>query len=496
MDDEQFELKKNINTRLTMMSGTGWRGSAEVFRIGWTSVVILILASILDPIAFGLIGMTDALVQFFNVFMTMGFDSAIIQQEKVNHRILSSLFWLNLLLGVVLAGLGTAVSPLLGWFYQDTRVGPIFIALSFTFILQSFSVVQRGLLAREMAFRALALVDILSSIISSVAAIVVALRGGSYWSLVVLQLAKQALMSFGYWLSSSWRPQLLFDFNAVMPSMRFSGNILFYNILNFFATRSDIILVGRLLGPEQAGFYLLANRLIMTPVGQVLNVIMQTLYPILSAIQNEVARVRETYIKVIVATFSGLAPLILVASLLGPLLIPYYLGEQWAELVPIFLVWCFGAVQRIVMSRLSILYLAMGRPDLQWKYQVVSTPIVILALVFGVQQGALGASISYNLAQFFTSFLSIYLAFALIGLGMGAYFKRFSSSLGALLVAAAAGMGLLYGVGQLAWHALLMSGLVGLGTLLVYALMLYLLDPFARQLLADGRSWLQNRARQ
>ncbi|WP_420645342.1 lipopolysaccharide biosynthesis protein [Candidatus Leptofilum sp.] len=494
MDEEQYDLKKNINTKLTMVSGTCWRGSAEAFRIAWTALVVLILASILDPIAFGLIGMTDALVQFFNVFMTMGFDSAVIQQEKVNNRILSSLFWLNLMLGVVLAGVGTAVSPLLSWFYQDNRVGPIFVALSMTFILQSFAVIQRGLLAREMAFRSLAIVDILATIISSLLAIFVAVRGGSYWSLVVLQLGKHAILSLGYWLTSPWRPQPLFDLRATMPSVQFSGNILFYNLLNFAATHSDIILVGRLLGPEQAGFYLLANRLIMTPVGQVLNVIMQTLYPILSAIQNEITKVRETYVKVILATFSGLAPAILVAGLVGTLLIPYYLGEQWGALVPIFLVWCFGALQRIVMSRLSILYLSMGRPDLQWKYQLVSTPIVILALVIGVQQGAFGASVSYNLAQFFTSFLSIYLAFSLIDLGMGTYFKRFRYSVAALLVAAAVGVGLLYGFEQVAWHPLLVSGLIGLVVLAVYVLALYLLDPFARQLWADVRSWLPKRS--
>jgi PST family polysaccharide transporter len=494
MEEEQYQLKKNIDTKLTMVSGTGWRGGAELFRIAWTSVVILILASILDPIAFGLVGMTDALVQFFNVFMTMGFDSAIIQQEKVNQRILSSLFWLNLGLGFVLTAVGAAFAPLLAWFYQESRVGPIFVALSATFVLQSFSVVQRGLLGREMAFRALALVDIIASIISAVAAIIVAVQGGAYWSLVVLQLGKQAVTAVGYWLSSSWRPQFVFDTKATMPSVRFSGNILFYNTLNFITTRSDIILVGRLLGAEQAGFYLLANRLIMTPVGQILNVVMQTLYPILSAIQDDIAKVRETYIKVIVAIFSAMAPVIVLAGILGPLLLPYYLGTEWVALVPIFLVWCFGALQRIVMSRLSILYLSMGRPDLQWKYQLVSTPIVLTALYFGVWQGALGASISYNLAQFLTSFLSIYLAFSLIDLGIVAYFKRFRYSAAALFTAMVPGIGLMTWLGTFSWHPIIITVVVGFFTCVVYALVLNWLDPYMRQLWVEGRAWLSKRS--
>ena len=492
-ESEPYKLKTNIDTKQTMVSGTSWRGGAELFRITWSSIVVLILAALLDPIAFGLIGMTDALVQFFNVFMSMGFDSAIIQQKQVNDKILSSLFWLNLGLGIILAVIGMAISPLLAWFYQESRVGPIFVALSGTFILQSFSVVQRGLLGRKMAFRSLALVDIVASILSAVAAIIVAIQGGSYWSLVVLQLGKQGIRAIGFWFSSSWRPQFVFDLHASMPSVLFSGNVLLFNILNFITTRSDIILVGRLLGAEQAGLYLLANRLILNPIGQILNVVMQTLYPILSAIQQNVAQVRETYVKVIVSIFSALAPAIVLAGILGPSLIPQYLGTEWSALVPIFIVWCVSAILLIVTSRLSIIFLTMDRPDLQWKYQLVSTPIVIGALFLGVQRGALGVSISYNLAQFATSFLSIYLAFSLIDLGIGAYFKRFRHTMVALASETIVGVSLMYWSGSLSWNPVITWGLIAILSLSVYAIVLFLLDPYIRQLWADGRIWVKTR---
>ncbi len=490
-EQDQYKLKSNINTKQTMISGTGWRGGAEIFRIAWSAVVVLILASMLGPVAFGLVGMTDALVQFFNVFMTMGFDSAIIQQERINDRILSSLFWLNLGLGVLLAAIGAAVSPLLAWFYQESRVETIFIALCFTFVFQSFSVVHRGLLGREMAFRSLALVDMVASFVASIAAIIVAMRGGSYWSLVVLQLGKHSITAVGYWYSSSWRPQHVFDLHASMNSIRFSSNILLFNFLNFFATRSDIVLVGRLLGAEQAGLYLLANRLIMRPVGQVLNVITRTLYPILSAIQHDKAKVRELYIKVIVSIFSAMAPVIVLLGIVGYLLIPYQLGSEWIPLVPIFIVWCFGALRRIMMSRLSVIYLTMNRPDLQWKYQLISTPVVIIALLFGVQQGALGASISYNLAQLIMLFLSIHLSFSLIDLKMGTYFKRFRFVVVALIGETVLGLGLMRWLTLLSWHPLLIIGLIAAATLSVYAVIFYLLDPQMRQLWSDGRNWIR-----
>ena len=493
-EENKYKLKSHINARRTLVSGTGWRGGAELFRVAWSSVVVLILASMLDPIVFGLVGMTDALVQFFNIFMTMGFDAAIIQQEDVNERILSSLFWLNLILGVVLAGVGVAIAPLLSWFYQESAIEPIFIALCTTFVLQSFSVVQRGLLGRELAFRTLAIIDVLASILSSVAAIIIAFRGGSYWSLVVLQLGKHAVMAIGYWLNSSWRPQLVIDMSAAMPSIRFSSNILLFNFLNFIASRSDIILVGRLLGAEQAGLYLLANRLIMNPVGQILKVIIRTMYPVLAAIQQNVTKVRETYVKAIVSIFLVIAPGVILAGILGPTLIPFYLGEEWIPLVPIFLVWCFGALRRIITSQMGVLYWTMNRPDLQWKYQLVSTPTVIIALVLGVQQGALGASISYNLAQFATSFLSFYFAFSLIDLGIGAYFSKFKYATLALAGEVFVGIILLRWLNTFSLHPLIISILIATCILPLYMAILYFLDPYTRQLWSDGRNWLANQS--
>lgn len=492
-DAQNYELKSDLDAKEAMLVGASWRGIAELFRVVLSSVVVLILASILGPKAFGLVGMTDVLVQLFNIFLALGFDAAIIQQERMNNTILSSLFWLNIGFGVLLTIIGVAVSPLLAWFYHEPQVSSIFALLSLTFLIQSFSVIQRGLLARQMAFRKLAIVDMAASLLASIIGIVIALMGGSYWGLVFLQLGKNAIMAVGYWYSSPWRPKFILDIHSSTSSMRFSGNILFFNILNFFATRSDIILVGRLLGAEDLGFYLLANQLIFRPLDQILSVITRTLYPILAAIQHDVARVRDVFLKVMLALFSLVAPCLLLVAILTPVVVPFQLGEVWIPLIPIMIVWCFGGIRRIVTQQNGVIFLSMNRPDLQWKYQLISTPIVVSALIMGVQWGALGVSIFYNLAQLMVSIVSMYVAFRLINLRLWDYFKAFRFTTAALAVVVFVGVFLTrWGVAN-GWHTYMVLLTVSIVTGCLYITVLYLLDTQTRQLWAELRSWLLKR---
>lgn len=476
-----------------MVSGTGWRGIAELFRFVWSALVLLLLGKLLGPVAFGLVGMTDVLVLFFNIFMEMGFETAVVQQRKLNDQSLSSLFWLNISLGLLLAVVGLLISPLLAVFYQEARVQLIFSVLCLTFILQSFSIIQRGLLIRQMDFRALAVIDMLSSLLASFLAIGVALQGGSYWSLVVLQLGRHLFTAVGYWYHSSWRPRLVFDLTDSLASIKFSGNVLLFNILNFVATRSDLILIGRLLGTEALGFYVMAQRLVFAPLGQILNIISATLLPVLAAVQHNPAQVGRLYTKVMSTVFTAVAPFFVLVILLASVLVPFQLGVEWLPLVPLLIIWSLGGLRRILSTRMGVLFLAMNRPDLQWKYQLVSTPIVTAVLLFSARWGVVGISINYNLAQLFTSILGVYLAFRLVNLNLGHYLKAYQFASLALLAQLGVGAGLLYLLRPFNWHPYLLTAVVTAVGLSLYATAVYLLDPQARQLWGDGRLWLSQK---
>ncbi|MCB0032009.1 MAG: lipopolysaccharide biosynthesis protein [Anaerolineales bacterium] len=428
----EFAHRSDLDVGRTLFGGFSWRGTAELVRQVGSALTLLLIAYLVGPVAFGIVGMTDVFLQFLNVFIQIGFDAAVIQRERLDTKVLSSLFWINIGMGLVLAGICAVAAPQLSRFYHEPQLTSVATFLSASFVLQSLSVVQRGLLNRQMAFRTLAIIDILATILSSVLAVVVAWIDGSYWSLVVLQLTKLSVLAVGLWVASPWRPGFVIDIRNSLDSLRFSGNILIFNTLNFFATRLDVILIGRILGAEELGFYLLANRLVFTPLGQILNVLEGILLPILSAVQERIERVREIYLTAILSVFKSVAPLLVATILIAPIAIQLRIAEEWAPIVPIFIVWSIGGMRRIMTSRLGVLYLVMKRPDLQWKFQLISTPVVATAILMGVRWGALGVAITFNVAQLLTSLISMYLALGLVGMGIGSYLWQYRYAVVAL----------------------------------------------------------------
>lgn len=487
----EFAHRSDLDVGRAMFGGFSWRGIAELVRQVGSALTLLLIAYLVGPVAFGIVGMTDVFLQFLNVFIQIGFDAAVIQREKLDTTILSSLFWINIGMGLVLAGICVAAAPQLARFYNEPLLTSIATFLSASFVLQSLSVVQRGLLNRQMAFRTLAIIDMVATMLSSVLAVVVAWIDGSYWSLVVLQLTKLAVLAVGLWIASPWRPGLVIDIGNSLDSLRFSGNILIFNTLNFFATRLDVILVGRILGAEELGYYLLANRLIFTPLGQLLNVLEGILLPILSAVQEQIERVREIYLTAILSVFKSVAPLLVVTILLAPIASQLRIAEDWAPVVPIFMVWSIGGMRRIMTSRLGVLYLVMNRPDLQWKYQLLSTPVVAAAILVGVRWGALGVAISFNISQLLTSLISMYLALGLVGMGIGRYLWHYRYAVVALSIQYLSGYFLAKFASGWLMSPFFTGALVLFGSLTAYVLLMLNLDSQFVRLLTAGQTMLR-----
>lgn len=488
---EDYQHLTNIDIKQTMLSGTAWRSIGTFFRAGWNSIVVLLLAFWLGPTAFGLVGMTDALVQFFNIFMGMGFDSAVIQQERINNTILSSLFWLNIVSGVILTSLGILISPLIAWFYNESLVQPIFAISAFTFILQSLSIVQQGLLSRQLQFRSLAIIEIVSSFLASVIGIIVAFLGGSFWSLVILQLSRHVLAAIGYWFASSWRPQFVFDLKTSLDSVKFSGNIILSNIAYFASTRLDIILVGKLLGAEDLGFYLLASQLVFRPLDYItITVVNRTLYPVLSSVQHSIEKVRKVFNSAVRALFSVISPVLVFVAIIAPTIVPFQMGEEWFPLIPLIIIWSLGGIRRLLTQQEGVLFLAMNRPDMRWKFLLFSIPITTLSLFIGVSQGSTGVSISYNLAQFAVSFVAMYYAFSLVDMSIGTYFKQYQIIIAALVLQAIFGIFLVEWLESLLMHPYLLTILSGIITCGLYATVVYLFDAPSRDLWIHLKSWI------
>lgn len=476
-----------------LLQGISWRGAAEVFRSIWTLVVLVILASLLEPEDFGIVGMTDVIIAVFIVIMEMGFDAAIVQAKHITQEVLSTIFWINVGLGGLLAIVATLLSPLLGVFFNESQVIPIVTVLSTSFIFQSLWIVQRGLLERKLAFQKIAIVNATTTFISSIIAIIIAVRGGGFWSLVVFQLGKSFFSILGFWKTGNWKPSIVFNLGQSKGSIKFGINILTFNILNMITTKLDTLLIGRFLGAESLGFYIFAQRLVARPISLILGVIGRTLYPVLSSIQSNRNEVRKVYSTVIQVSFYLLAPFILAVALVSPDLIPFQLGPNWRVVVPIVIVFSFGALIQIIASRSSILMLTFGRPDLHWKYQLVVLPVVLVSILIGMQFGTFGVSLGYNVANTLVVFLALHLSFSLIDLKISTFTSYFKFSLIALFFQLIAGLIISFGLRLLNLHPYFSSIILAILSIGIYISALIMLDTNAKLLIVDLWRWIREK---
>ena len=199
-----------ISARKTI-SGIGWSLFSQVGRQGFQLIIAIILARLLSPREFGLLSMVVIFTNFASIFSEMGFGASLIQKKEINENQLSSVFWFNVIAGLILTILFIICSPLIANYYQEPILIPVTIVLSFNTLFSSFSIIQNTLLVKQMDFKKLSFVEITSVGISGSIAIIMAFYGFGVWGLVAQSITLTIVTVILLWLLIRWRPKLLFE---------------------------------------------------------------------------------------------------------------------------------------------------------------------------------------------------------------------------------------------------------------------------------------------
>jgi PST family polysaccharide transporter len=327
-------LLKNLSGRA--ISGGFMTAIAQTFRFGIYMASTLVLARLLSKEDFGLVAMVGTLTSFLRLFREAGLSNATMQKEHITHAQVSNLFWINVALGTIAAGVGAALSPGVAWFFKDERLIGITIALTFTFFISGSSVQHLALLNREMRFKALAMVDIVSGLVGAAAGVAMALTRCGYWSLVGSQVATSLAEAVMAWTISSWRPQRPQRNAGTRSMLSFGASLTFSTLLRRITGGTDGILIGRFWGAEPLGVYSRGQALLMRPLDQMILPFDIVFVPILSRLQTQPERYRSTYLQIYSATALVSFPIAgLLMALSGPLVI-LMLGPHWESVIPIF----------------------------------------------------------------------------------------------------------------------------------------------------------------
>src|SRR6266516_4123177 len=387
-------LKDKLGTRTDRGGAVTIASQGVKFFIGIGTTVIL--ARLLTPQAYGLIGMVAVMTGFISIFEDLGLSAATIQKEKITADQISTLFWVNVGLSFAVMLLTIAIAPGVAWFYGEPRLTLITMGFAGGLLFGGLTVQHEALLRRQMRFGALAAIEIISIVAGLIVAINLAWRGAGYWSLVANQLVQGLTYAIGIWMVIGWRPGWPVRYSGVRSMFAFGGNLTGFHVINYFARNLDNMLIGRFWGSWQLGLYAKAYQLLLLPIDQINTPIAAVAIPALSRLTDSPERYRKTYLrileKVAILTMPGVA--FMIAS--SDWIVQLVLGPQWSEASRIFaLLGIVGLVQPIANTT-GWLFITQGRTGDMFRWGLIGSSIMIVSIIAGLPWGAMGVATSYS----------------------------------------------------------------------------------------------------
>jgi len=393
-----------------------WSFFDRVGQNGMQFVIGIILARLLAPAEFGLIAMLTIFMAIAQSFIDSGFGSALIQKQDASHIDECSIFYFNILVGIVAAGMLCIAAPWVAEFYNAPILVPLTRILSLNLVINAFGLIQTSLLTKHIDFKLQLKVSLLATFFSGVIGIFMAYKGFGVWSLVAQSLSQNLFRTCLLWLVMSWRPSWTFSFKSLRNLFAFGSKLLFSGLLEIIFQNIYLVVIGKLFSPADLGFYSRAKMFSQLPVQNLSSSIGRVAYPVFSTIQHEKQRLREGVRKALSMITLLTFPLMIGLLVAAKPFVSILIGEVWLPCVPYLQLLCIvGIFYPLHAINLNVLN-AQGRSDLFLKLQVIkkiNTAIAIfITYRWGISVMIIGqivtSVISYYLNCYFTGKLLDY----------------------------------------------------------------------------------------
>lgn len=355
----------------------------------------IVLARLLTPADFGLIAMVAAFTGFVILFQDLGLSIATVQRAQITHAQVSTLFWINVALSLLLTLIGISIAPAIAWLYGEPELVWITMAIACTFVFGGLAAQHTALLRRQMKFKSLAIIEVFAQGFGIALAIVLAWYGAGYWALVALLAGQWLMNAVLAWGLSGWMPSLPSRRSGVRPMLNFGANVSGFNLLTYIGRNADNVLIGAVLGASVTGLYSRAYGLLMLPLTQINTPLNSVALPALSRLQDDPARYATYYYRAlkIIAYLTG--PLIVLLAATATELIPLMLGEQWVGAAPIFQILAVAAIFQPILYTAGWIWLSLGRTREMFRWSMLTAPCFVASFAIGLPWGAEGVALAY-----------------------------------------------------------------------------------------------------
>jgi PST family polysaccharide transporter len=384
-----------INTARGSLITFIWHGLKFIVGIAATGV----MARLLRPEDYGLIGMVAVITLYISMFKDMGLSLATMQQAEISDEQVSTLFWINLALSFTITVITIAISPGIAWLYHQPKLMAISMVTTIGFVIGGLSVQHEALLKRQMRFAALGLIGFLAMVVGYVIGIFMAWSGYGYWSLVGSQLGLIGTNTVLVWIVCGWIPGLPTRNTGVRPMLTLGKNITGFAMLNVFARNMDVLVIGRQLGAQPLGLYAKGYQLINLPTDNTNEPLNTVALPALSRLTDTPERYRDAYMRMLEKVAMIIMPCVAVMFAASDWIVYLILGPQWGQTASVLALLAISALMYPVANSALWLMISQGRGRDMFRWALLGAPLSILSYVIGLHWGVLGVAASYSFAR-------------------------------------------------------------------------------------------------
>jgi O-antigen/teichoic acid export membrane protein len=359
-------------------------------------VSLMVLGRLLGPKDYGLVGMVTAFTGVLGLFRDFGLSSAAVQRATVTEEQISTLFWINILVGALLALLTAAMAPAMAAFYHEPQLIPVTAVIGLGFLFNAAGVQHSVLLQRQMRFTTLAVISTISLIVGTALAIAGAKAGYGYWALVAMTVTSPLVATIGFWLAAGWVPGMPRRRTGVRSMMRFGGTLTLNGLLAYLAYNAEKILIGRFWGADAIGIYGRAYQLINIPTDNLNQAVGEVAFSALSRLQEDLGRLRSYFLKGYTLVLGLTLPVTIACALFPGDMISVLLGPKWNEAAPIFRLLAPTILIFAIINPLGWFLFSLGLVVRSLKIALVFTPLIIGGYIMGLPYGPKGVAFAYS----------------------------------------------------------------------------------------------------
>ncbi len=385
---------KDVKTR-TLRGGFA-KLLSQGFSFGVRIGSLMVLARLLEPAEFGLVAMVGAVTGVFNLLRDAGLSMATVQRPTISDEQLSTLFWINTLVGVLLAIASAAIAPGLVAFYGEPRLLWVTVAFGLGFLFNAVGVQHSALLQRHMRFGTIAVAESIALLASTAVGITMAATGFGYWALVAMALVQPAVLSAAVWIAAAWVPGPPRRGNGVLSMITYGGTITLNTLVVYVAYNMDKVLLGRVWGATPLGLYGRAYQLVNIPTENLNSAIGGVAFSALSRLQDDPPRLRSYFLKGYEITLALTLPVTVACMVFADDIVLVTLGPKWAEAALLLRLLSPTILVFSILNPLSWLMLSSNLVKRSLKIAFVIAPLVTASYALGLRHGPTGVALAFS----------------------------------------------------------------------------------------------------